>query len=86
MKREQATFERLEALCDYLEQTGVLDPDWRQALKEVDEHHRGHELRQRAREGRGPPEWAAARGRGNQSDDTGASDVPGNSGNSGESN
>lgn len=64
-ERYQAAADKLELLVDVLQQEGVLSDDWATALKNAgDEPGRTREVRDRHREGRGPPDWAGPPGRG----------------------
>lgn len=77
--REQLTAERLAALVEVLVAEGAIPRDWADSLAGAYDLEHGAEIAKAAREGRGPPAWS-------NSTEQGASDAPGNSGNSGESN
>jgi hypothetical protein len=56
--REQLTHERVKALIETLHSNGTITDAEREALLDGSSLDRQKETRRRAREGRGPPEWA----------------------------
>lgn len=62
--RDQRTKEQFEALLTYLEQEGVIAPDWAESIRRVRDHGQGNEIARAAREGRGPPDHANSGGNG----------------------
>jgi len=62
--REQLTHERVKALIETLHTNGTITDAERDALLDSTSLDQQKETRRRAREGRGPPEWAK---RGDQS-------------------
>lgn len=58
-KRYAASADKLEVLIDFMEQEGILPPEWAAAMHDAgDEPARAREMKYAHREGRGPPEWA----------------------------
>jgi len=53
--RDQLIIERQQALIDILAEEGIIQSDWRDALREMEERGDGEEISQSARDGSGPP-------------------------------